>query len=53
MHGICIYITCIGVLVLIVLTAMILNEQKKCGCGEGYREYSGGFSGTTAASEWK
>lgn len=47
---VCQYVTCLGMIVSVVLLVVILVKQKPCNCGnnEGYREYSGGFSGTTA-----
>lgn len=41
-------LTSVGVLISVVLLIIILVRQKPCQCGENYREYSGGFSGTSA-----
>ena len=46
-NGLCAWLTCLGVLVAIGLLVWVLVKQQEC-CkkNEGYREYSGGFSGT-------
>lgn len=54
MKDLCVMVNCISSLVILGLVIAIMLKQHKCcqGSNEKYREYSGGFSGTSASSEW-